>query len=55
MGKNAYAVDFQIAIEAYQVKVGTYSQINVYMIIYDNPSSSSFIDLCPRLNGELIV
>ena len=26
----------------------TYSQINEYMMIYDNPSSSSFIDLCPR-------
>ena len=27
---------------------GTYSQINEYMMIYDNPRSRSFIDLCPR-------
>ena len=27
------------------MKVGTYSQINEYMVIYDNPRSRSFIDL----------
>ena len=37
------AVDVQETIEA-----GTYSQINEYMIIYDNPRSRSFTDLCPR-------
>ena len=36
------------ADEFYEVKVGTYSQINVYMTIYDYPRSRSFTDLCPR-------
>ena len=40
--------DLQEIIEASEVKVGTYSQINVYMTIYDNRWSRSFIDLCPR-------
>ena len=31
-----------------EVKVGTYSQINEYMMIYDSPRSGSFNDLCPR-------
>ena len=35
-------------IEASEVKCGTYSQINEYMTIYDNPRSRSFTDLCPR-------
>ena len=39
------AVDFQETIEACEVKVGTYSQINEYMMIYDNQRSRSFIDL----------
>ena len=29
-------------------EVGTCSQINEYMMIYDNPRSMSFIVLCPR-------
>ena len=41
-----YAVDFQESIEACEVKVGTYSQINEYMTIYDNPRSRSLIDIC---------
>ena len=41
------SADFQETIEAYEVKVGTYSQINEYMMIYDNPVSVSLIDLCP--------
>ena len=40
-----YAVDFQESIEACEVKVGTYSQINEYMTIYDNPRSRSLIDI----------
>ena len=32
------------------MKFGTYSQINNYMMIYDNPRSRSFIDICPRFN-----
>ena len=43
-----YWKDVQETIEAPEVKVGTYSQINEYMTIYDNPRSRSFIDLCPR-------
>ena len=46
--ENAEAVDFQETIEACEVKVGTYIQINEYMMIYDNPRSRSFIDHCPR-------
>ena len=42
------SVDFQESIEVCEVNVGTYSQINEYMTIYDNPRSWSFIDLCPR-------
>ena len=34
-------------IEACEVKDGTYSQINEYMTIYDNPMLRSFNDLCP--------
>ena len=33
--KNAKAVDFQETIEACEVQVDTYSQVNEYMIIYD--------------------
>ena len=29
-------------------KVGTYSRINEYLTIYDNPRSRSFFDLCSR-------
>ena len=39
---------WEYAIEACEVKVGTYSQINEYMMIYDRPRSRSFIDLWPR-------
>ena len=31
------------------MEVGSHSQINGYMTVYDNPRSKSFIDLCPRL------
>ena len=46
MGK---AIDFQETTEAWEVKVDTYmySQTNEYMMIYDNPRSWPFIDLCP--------
>ena len=47
MGK-CLAVDFQEAIETCEVKDGPYSQINEYMMIYDNPRSRSLIALCPR-------
>ena len=30
------------------MKVGKYNQINEYMMLYDNPRSVPFIDLCPR-------
>ena len=46
--ENAYAVDFQNTNEACEVEGGTFSQINEYMMIYDNPRSRSFIDFCPR-------
>ena len=48
VSENAQAVDFQETTEACEVKVGAYSQINEYMVNYDNPRSRSFIDLCPR-------
>ena len=38
-------IDFQETIEACEMKVGTYSQINEYMMIYDNPRSRAFTDL----------
>ena len=34
-----FCIDFLETIEACEVKVGTYSQINEYMTIYDNPRS----------------
>ena len=43
-----YGKDLKEIIEASEVKVGTYSQINEYMTMYDNPRSGSFTDLCPR-------
>ena len=33
--KNTYGIVFQETVEACEVKVGTYSQINDYMTIYD--------------------
>ena len=30
------------------MKVCTLRQVNEYMMVYDNPRSRSFIDLCPR-------
>ena len=42
------AVDFQETIEACEGKVGTYSQMNENIAIYDNPRSRSFIDFYPR-------
>ena len=44
-------VDFQETVEACEVKVGTYSQINEYLIIYENTRSGSFIDLCPTFSN----
>ena len=46
-----YGKDFQETVEPSDMKVGTYSQINDYMTIYDNPRSRSFTDLCPRSFG----
>ena len=43
-GKMLKAVDFLETIEACEVQVGTYSQINEYMMIYDSPRSRSFIE-----------
>ena len=39
-----HKLDFQETIEACEVKVGTYSQTNEYMMFYDKPRSRSFID-----------
>ena len=44
MGKCLSCRFPQETIEACKVKVGTYSQINEYMMIYDNPRSRWFID-----------
>ena len=41
-----YGKYFQETIEAFEVKIGTYSKINEYMTIYDNPRSIT--DLSPR-------
>ena len=35
-------------LNVYDMKVGTKSQLNEYMTIYEYPRSRSFIDLCPR-------
>ena len=43
-----YAVNFQETIEACEVKVGTYGQINKYMTIYDNPRSRWSIEVINR-------
>ena len=40
---NALAVHFQETIEACEVKSGIYSQINEYIMIYDNIRPRSFI------------
>ena len=42
--ENAQTVYFLETGEFYEVKVGTYSQINEYMTIYDYPRSMPFID-----------
>ena len=42
--ENAKSVDFQETIEACSVKISTYSQINEYMMIYNNPRTMSIID-----------
>ena len=42
------SVYFRETIEACEVKVDTYSQINEYVAIYDNRRSKSITDLCPR-------
>ena len=43
-----YGKDLQETFEASEGKFETYSQINEYMTIYDNPRSRSFIHVCPR-------
>ena len=41
-------MDFSATIVVYDIKVGRYSQLNEYMILYEYQRSRSFTDLGPR-------
>ena len=46
-------MDFSETIIVYDIKVGTCSQLNGYMKLYEYQRSRSFIDLGPNLSDSI--